>query len=174
MTASARAASIRDGVDVLATQAGEFASGLAGPPWLTKLRRDCVAAFVKAGFPSLHDEEWRYTNLLPLARTVFGLAPRDVTIAERTQAVELAHDRVRTGRHAYTMPQPCKVLANYCAGGGNRRASHRRPKSPSRRARTTRCRCRQSPEIGCAPRLHAYDHDTRVSAANVAGRNLAR
>jgi len=121
MTASARAASIRDGVDVLATQAGEFASGLAGPPWLTKLRRDGVAAFVKAGFPSLHDEEWRYTNLLPLARTVFGLAPRDVTIAERTQAVEI---EARLGTLGLSSPGPRLVFVN---GRLVRRTAHTLP-----------------------------------------------
>ena len=121
MTASARAASIRDGVDVLATQAGEFASGLAGPPWLTKLRRDGVAAFLKAGFPSLRDEEWHYTNLLPLARTVFGLAPRDVTIAERTQAVEI---EARLGTLGLSSPGPRLVFVN---GRLVRRTAHTLP-----------------------------------------------
>ncbi len=101
--------SIRDGVDVLAAQAEEFAAGLAGPPWLTRLRRDGLAAFTKAGFPSLHAEDWRYTNLLPLARTIFGLAPREVTIAERTQAVEL---EARLGTLGLSSPGPRLVFVN--------------------------------------------------------------
>ena len=121
MTGAARSATIRDGVDVLATQAEEFASGLAGPPWLTKLRRDGVASFVKAGFPSLHDEEWRYTNLLPLARTVFGLAPRDVTIAERTQSVEM---EARLGTLGLSSPGPRLVFVN---GRLVRRTAHTLP-----------------------------------------------
>ncbi|HQQ77089.1 MAG TPA: Fe-S cluster assembly protein SufD [Thermoanaerobaculia bacterium] len=121
MTPSARPSTIRDGVDVFATQAVEFASGLAGPPWLTRLRRDGVASFVKAGFPSLRDEEWRYTNLLPLARTVFGLAPRDVTIAERTQAVEL---EARLGTLGLSSPGPRLVFVN---GRLVRRTSHTLP-----------------------------------------------
>jgi Fe-S cluster assembly protein SufD len=121
MTAMAKAAPIRDGVDVLAAQAGEFASGLAGPPWLTRLRRDGLAAFVKAGFPSLHDEDWHYTNLLPLARTVFGLPPRDVTIAERTQAVEL---EARLGTLGLSSPGPRLVFVN---GRLVRRTAHTLP-----------------------------------------------
>lgn len=119
--ASPKSAPIRDGVDVLAAQAGEFASGLAGPPWLTRLRRDGLAAFTKAGFPSLHDEDWRYTNLLPLARTVFGLAPRDVTIAERTQAVEL---EARLGTLGLSAPGPRLVFVN---GRLVRRTAHTLP-----------------------------------------------
>ena len=117
----AKAAPIRDGVDVLAAQAAEFASGLAGPPWLTRLRRDGLAAFTRAGFPSLHDEDWRYTNLLPLARTVFGLAPRDVTIAERTQAVEL---EARLGTLGLSSPGPRLVFVN---GRLVRRTAHTLP-----------------------------------------------
>ncbi len=117
----ARPVPIRDGVDVLATQAEEFAAGLAGPPWLTKLRRDGVAAFAKSGFPPLNDEEWRYTNLLPLARTVFGLAPREVTIAERTQSVEL---EARLGTLGLSSPGPRLVFVN---GRLVRRTAHTLP-----------------------------------------------
>ncbi|MGA7990423.1 MAG: Fe-S cluster assembly protein SufD [Thermoanaerobaculia bacterium] len=117
----AKAAPIRDGVDVLAAQAGEFGSGLAGPPWLTRLRKAGLAAFSKAGFPSLREEDWRYTNLLPLARTVFGLAPRDVTIAERTQAVEL---EARLGTLGLSSPGPRLVFVN---GRLVRRTAHTLP-----------------------------------------------
>jgi Fe-S cluster assembly protein SufD len=117
----ARSLPIRDGVDVLRAQAEEFASGLAGPPWLTKLRRDGITSFLKAGFPSLKDEEWRYTNLLPLARTVFGLAPRDVTIAERTQAVEM---EARLGTLGLSSPGPRLVFVN---GRLVRRTAHTLP-----------------------------------------------
>ncbi len=124
MATSARAVkstAIRDGVDVLAAQAEEFASGLAGPPWLTRLRRDGLGAFAKAGFPSLHDEDWRYTNLLPLARTAFGLAPRDVTIAERTQSVEM---EARLGTLGLSSPGPRLVFVN---GRLVRRTAHTLP-----------------------------------------------
>jgi Fe-S cluster assembly protein SufD len=121
MTAMAKAAPIRDGVDVLAAQAEEYSSGRPGPPWLTRLRRDGLAAFTKAGFPSLRDEEWHYTNLLPLARTVFGLAPRDVTIAERTQSVEL---EARLGTLGLSAPGPRLVFVN---GRLVRRTAHTLP-----------------------------------------------
>jgi Fe-S cluster assembly protein SufD len=121
MTAMAKAAPILDGVDVLATQAAEYASGRPGPPWLTKLRRDGLASFTRAGFPSRGDEDWRYTNLLPLARTVFGLPPRDVTIAERTQSVE---QEARLGTLGLSSPAPRLVFVN---GRLVRRTAHTLP-----------------------------------------------
>ena len=42
-------------------------------PWLRQLREDGFARFAEVGFPTTHDEDWRFTNLAPLARTQFRL-----------------------------------------------------------------------------------------------------
>ena len=42
--------------------------------WLNKLREDAFARFCETGFPTVHDEDWRFTNLSALARTPFRLA----------------------------------------------------------------------------------------------------
>jgi Fe-S cluster assembly protein SufD len=42
--------------------------------WLKKLREDGFARFAEAGFPTTHDEDWRFTNVAPIARTAFTLA----------------------------------------------------------------------------------------------------
>jgi Fe-S cluster assembly protein SufD len=42
-------------------------------PWLRKLRRDAFASFCKAGFPTTHDEDWRFTNVSAIAQTPFRL-----------------------------------------------------------------------------------------------------
>jgi Fe-S cluster assembly protein SufD len=39
-----------------------------GSPWLSALREDAMAAFASAGFPSVRDEDWKYTNVLPALR----------------------------------------------------------------------------------------------------------
>ncbi len=41
--------------------------------WLRKLREDAFARFCEAGFPTTHDEDWRFTNLSAIAKTPFQL-----------------------------------------------------------------------------------------------------
>jgi Fe-S cluster assembly protein SufD len=48
-------------------------------PWLQKLRRDAFARFCETGFPTTHDEDWRFTNVAAVARTQFSLAQKDGT-----------------------------------------------------------------------------------------------
>ena len=45
-----------------------------GLPWLRKLREDAFARFCQVGFPTTHDEDWRFTNVSAIARTPFQLA----------------------------------------------------------------------------------------------------
>jgi Fe-S cluster assembly protein SufD len=53
----------------------EFAAKLAPEPaWLAGLRREAAAAFASAGFPNTRQEEWRYTNVAPIAKAGFGPA----------------------------------------------------------------------------------------------------
>jgi Fe-S cluster assembly protein SufD len=40
----------------------------AGAAWLTRLRKSAVSYFVELGFPTIRDEEWRFTNISPLTR----------------------------------------------------------------------------------------------------------
>src|SRR5260370_36003512 len=47
-----------------------------GLPWLRKLRRDAFARFCEVGFPTTHDEDWRFTNVTPIAPTPLPL-PRN-------------------------------------------------------------------------------------------------
>ena len=41
------------------------------PVWLRQLRENAWARFFAKGFPTTHDEDWRFTNLAALARTAF-------------------------------------------------------------------------------------------------------
>ncbi len=45
------------------------------PAWLGDLRRSAAGAFGKMGFPTTRDEEWRFTNVAPIAGTAFVPAP---------------------------------------------------------------------------------------------------
>src|SRR3989442_9748870 len=42
-------------------------------PWLRRLREDAFARFCETGFPTTHDEDWRFTNVSAIARTQFSL-----------------------------------------------------------------------------------------------------
>ncbi len=66
-----------------------FADTRRGEPgWLAAHRRDAIAAFAARGLPTTREEEWRYTNLAPLAAQPFALA-EPVRIA-RADLEELA------------------------------------------------------------------------------------
>jgi len=43
--------------------------------WLKALRQEGFARFAEAGFPTTHDEDWRFTNVAAIAQTAFQLAP---------------------------------------------------------------------------------------------------
>ena len=45
------------------------------PAWLRATRRAAAAAFGRLGFPTTRDEEWRFTNVSPIADTAFAPAP---------------------------------------------------------------------------------------------------
>jgi Fe-S cluster assembly protein SufD len=48
-------------------------------PWLRKLREDAFARFCETGFPTTHDEDWRFTNVSAIARAAFSLPDQRAT-----------------------------------------------------------------------------------------------
>lgn len=42
--------------------------------WLRAIRRSAIARFAELGFPTTHDEDWRFTNVSPIAEASFRLA----------------------------------------------------------------------------------------------------
>ncbi|HEX7859026.1 MAG TPA: Fe-S cluster assembly protein SufD [Verrucomicrobiae bacterium] len=44
------------------------------PSWLQALRKGGIAHFAELGFPTTKHEEWRFTNVAPIARTTWTLA----------------------------------------------------------------------------------------------------
>ena len=64
---------------------GRFENESHVPAWLFPLRKAGISSFAEQGFPTLHDEDWRYTNVAPIARLpfhpVFEPAPNGNTAA---------------------------------------------------------------------------------------------
>jgi Fe-S cluster assembly protein SufD len=54
----------------------QFENGAArnGQGWLSPIRRAAIARFSELGFPTTHDEDWRFTNVARIAQTPFRLA----------------------------------------------------------------------------------------------------
>ena len=66
-----------------------FAESRRGEPaWLAAHRRNAIAAFAARGLPTPREEEWRYTNLAPLAAQSFAPAePAPIARAEKAAPV---------------------------------------------------------------------------------------
>jgi Fe-S cluster assembly protein SufD len=87
-----------------------FESELSQPAWLLPLRKAGIARFAELGFPTLHDEDWRFTNVAPLARLpfkpVFAPVRADVTFDHLNQ---FAFSRMKCRRLVF-------VDGHYCQG----------------------------------------------------------
>ncbi|MDQ3756214.1 MAG: Fe-S cluster assembly protein SufD [Acidobacteriota bacterium] len=58
------------------------------PSWLARLREAALEHFEGTGFPTVDQEDWKYTNVAPLARVDFELL-------EPAHAAELSHETIR-------------------------------------------------------------------------------
>ena len=61
------------GVDRYVVEFDHFQRELAGrePERIGKLRHEAFERFVEMGFPTVRQEQWRFTNVAPIARTEF-------------------------------------------------------------------------------------------------------
>jgi len=48
-----------------------FKNEASQPSWLFPLRKSGIVRFAEMGFPTLNDEDWRYTNIAPIAKLPF-------------------------------------------------------------------------------------------------------
>ena len=64
-----------------------------GDVWLHQIRKDAIGRFAELGFPTTRLEEWKYTNVAPIARVPFKAAQFiwDGLTEERLAELPLAH-----------------------------------------------------------------------------------
>ena len=63
-----------------------------GHPWIHQIRRDAIERFSELGFPSAHDEDWKFTNLDPLLKISFaGRVERGPRLPAHPRRVGLRH-----------------------------------------------------------------------------------
>ena len=67
--------------------------GREGDAWLHEIRKDAIGRFAELGFPTTKLEEWKYTNVTPIARVPFQAAEFrwDGLAEERLAELPLAH-----------------------------------------------------------------------------------
>lgn len=73
----------------MAAWLAEFTRQPAAEPWLQQWRDAAFQQFAELGFPTTHDEEWRFTNVAPIARTSFRVAAANPLLRIPNGAQEL-------------------------------------------------------------------------------------
>jgi len=68
--------------------------------WLTRLRESAMESFQELGFPSVKDEEWKYTNVAPIARIDFTPAKSATTANIGSDDDELAAFEFVEAKHS--------------------------------------------------------------------------
>jgi Fe-S cluster assembly protein SufD len=71
---------------------GHAARHVGAEPWLEKLRENAFGRFAEQGFPTTRDEEWRFTNVAPIARTAFRHWHADRLIVTPSAVEELSEE----------------------------------------------------------------------------------
>jgi len=55
-----------------------------GPEWLRTARAAAFGRFLEQGFPTTKDEEWKFTNVAPIAQTEWRATPARVTLLNQS------------------------------------------------------------------------------------------
>lgn len=76
-----------NGTELIVGKFTEFAAAASGPKWLAPLRKAGLASFADQGFPTLHDEDWRFTNVAPVAKLNFQPAAPVAVNGAESQAI---------------------------------------------------------------------------------------
>ena len=82
---------------------------LAGGPALARVRDAAIERFASLGFPTAHDEEWKYTNLAPFLKVVYEPAPSGARVDWSSSAPLRLCSRSSTAgsRPSFPPGRPC-------------------------------------------------------------------
>jgi Fe-S cluster assembly protein SufD len=76
-----------NGTELLVEKFSQFKAASPQPKWVQPLRKAGLACFAELGFPKLSDEDWRFTNVAPLAKLPFTLAPEAAVNGVESKAI---------------------------------------------------------------------------------------
>src|ERR1022692_384341 len=100
----------------VAEQTGAWLEAFIGQPpapaWLQSLRDAAFARFAELGFPTTHNEEWRFTNVSAIARTAFtpGAPGALLVYPESVKQLAPADAEAHLARHAAFDQNPFVAL----------------------------------------------------------------
>ena len=143
-------------------------AGSVEPAWLATGRKAAIANFTELGFPTLNDEDWRFTNVAPIAALPFKpvLAPApggvDAATVDRYSFARLQASRLFfvNGHFSANSPRSCRFrraskLAASPPRCGATRASLRSTWPGTRRPKTT-LSLRSTPRSSATARSLAF------------------
>ncbi|MDO8629965.1 MAG: hypothetical protein Q7R41_05680, partial [Phycisphaerales bacterium] len=74
---------VADTMDLYLSMFERFEKRRGRGAWLLPIRKAAISRFAELGFPTTDDEEWRYTNVGPIAGTAFEPAPEGAFSTEK-------------------------------------------------------------------------------------------
>ena len=106
--------------------------GASVPGWVRELRARGAERFAALGFPTVRHEEWRFTNVSPIAETAFRLAEKTPTnAADLTARVKIADVAARivilNGQFAPELSSLDRLPRGLVAGSLANAIAHNRP-----------------------------------------------
>ena len=84
----------------------------AGPEWLQTMRRRALGRFEELGFPTSRMEEWKNTNVAPIARTAFVPAPDARDAVDAGRLVETGLDALAARRLVFVNGRLSETLSS--------------------------------------------------------------
>jgi Fe-S cluster assembly protein SufD len=125
---------VAERLDSMLAEQRRFAQGrgASAPAWLRELRGRGASRFAALGFPTVRQEEWRFTNVAPIADTPFRLAEKTPTnAAELTSRVRIPETSARivvlNGHFAPELSSLDKLPRGLVAGSLANAIAHNRP-----------------------------------------------
>ena len=102
-----------NGTELLVGKFTQFEAASPAPQWLLPMRKAGLASFADQGFPKLSDEDWRFTNVAPIAKLPFQLAgPVAVNGAESKLLDEAAFTKLPGHRLIFVNGFFCAQLSS--------------------------------------------------------------
>jgi Fe-S cluster assembly protein SufD len=125
---------VAERLDAMLTEHARFMQGrgASAPAWLRDLRARGAARFAALGFPTVRQEEWRFTNVAPIADTAFRLAEKTPTnAADLVARVKVPDAAARivilNGQFAPELSSLDKLPRGLVAGSLANAIAHNRP-----------------------------------------------
>jgi len=79
-----------NGTEALVQKFSQFEAGTTQPKWLQPVRKAGMASFADQGFPTLNDEDWRFTNVGPITTLPFQLTGQAAVNGAESAALDAA------------------------------------------------------------------------------------